>query len=577
MKRKNGYIFFLIIFGLFASSLKAQISIGNSGLFLFTDRDYCISGDTVWFKVILPDSLQVDGNVVHVQLDSPSNNLISSVIKRSENRWAGGYVKIPDSLSTGVYFLTAFLNVQRNIPDLEIESRAIVVYNRFSGEVTELAVPELLTESVAPHKTQQYSDNLKYNRSVDDDVMQSADFTKIDILPNKNRYNTREKVSVDINFNELDVEEIPYVVVKATRIDDVAAEINSKKYITYKSANPFIPLIEERDGFLLSGKVVNMDGEPQNGVLILLSLTGDDIYFDYCVSGLQGDFHFFLKNAEGVANVVLQAATENRAELNIQIIKNYLVHNNTIVLKQKILTQEQTESIATSVNGNFFKRLFGDNFSVTQAGYKMPPRFSIPFYGKTEQRITPADFVDLPNFKEISRELLPGVQYREKNGEVSFRMLNENRGVYFENEPLRLINGIPVFKNTFFSSLNSTEIEYIEPVFQKRLYGDLIFNGVLSVSLKNKSNVWLGQQSNIFQFSVNCLQPDKKPVFGETGVSGVNMPDIRQVYYWDTINTNTSKNVSFILSDLKGQVEIAIEGVDKNNQAFKVSKRIEVQ
>ena len=141
----------------------------------------------------------------------------------------------------------------------------------------------------------------------------------------------------------------------------------------------------------------------------------------------------------------------------------------------------------------------------------MPPRYSIPFYGKPENHIVPAEFTDLPNFQEISRELLPGVQYRNKNEEITVRIVNKKLGGFFDTEPLRLINGIPVFKNSLFSQLKSTEIHYIDIVQEQRLFGDLIFDGALAVSLNDKSNIWLAQQSNVFQFSVNCLQRDKTP------------------------------------------------------------------
>lgn len=88
---------------------------------------------------------------------------------------------------------------------------------------------------------------------------------------------------------------------------------------------------------------------------------------------------------------------------------------------------------------------------------------------------------------------MPGFQYRVRKEILTFRMINAPRNAYFSDEPLRLINGIPVFKNSFFSALKSTDIRYIDVVQEERIYGDLRFNGILSVVLNDQSNLWMAQ------------------------------------------------------------------------------------
>jgi hypothetical protein len=77
----------------------------------------------------------------------------------------------------------------------------------------------------------------------------------------------------------------------------------------------------------------------------------------------------------------------------------------------------------------------------------MPPRYSLPFYGEPYKVVDPDEYYDLDDFQQIARELLPGVRYRARNNEVTFRLLQYSKGIYFEDEPFRLINGVPVFNN----------------------------------------------------------------------------------------------------------------------------------
>ena len=53
--------------------------------------------------------------------------------------------------------------------------------------------------------------------------------------------------------------------------------------------------------------------------------------------------------------------------------------------------------------------------------------------------------------------------------------------------------------------------------------------------------------------------------------------DVRQVYFWKILKINSVENVGFTLSDLKGKVEITIEGYTNQNEFFKTSKTIEIK
>lgn len=249
-----------------------------------------------------------------------------------------------------------------------------------------------------------------------------------------------------------------------------------------------------------------------------------------------------------------------------------MINRDKIVLKQ-----EQVEFINTAIKANFANRIFNPSITVQPEIFEMSSRFSMPFYGKPTLHVIPDEFIDLPDFREIAREILPGFQYRIKNDEITFRMLNKKQKLYFEEEPLRLINGIPVFNNDLFIKLKSTDISYIDLVQSERIFGDLILKGVLEVSLTDKSNSWLAQQPNIFQFNVNFLQPNRKPGHFIQQNLTKNQPDMRQVYYWELLNVDSLENIGFNLSDRKGKIEISVEGFTRNNEFFQSSKTIEVK
>ena len=204
----------------------AQSALNKANLFLYTDRDYCVSGDTLWFKVELKNGWREKGNVVHVQLDSPANNLITSVIKKSRDSWAEGYLYVPDSLSTGVYFLSAFMNAQRSNPDLEIQSRTLFVYNRFDDNITAFTVPS--GGSVMLQENAGESAVLKLDRT---------------------EFTPREKVTVTVDGSQFASRDINKMVIKATKIDELAAKAGGIFNVKADSNLPGIPFLNENNGF----------------------------------------------------------------------------------------------------------------------------------------------------------------------------------------------------------------------------------------------------------------------------------------------------------------------------------------
>jgi len=519
---------------------------------LFTDRDYCVSGDTVWFKVGFPETCNTIGNVVHVQLQTLNKSNISVVAKKTENNWAEGYLRIPDSLSTGLYFLSSFLNVQRENKTVHIKSKSLIVYNRFEANISQINTVNLKPDQ----KTHDLSSLIQINSD-------------------KTKYRPRETVSLTIGLDKS--VSFKNAVIKASLIDPLAAEVGGDYQFQYHSAESSIPPFIETDGILVNGKVFDANGINQEGALVILSITDEPPYLDYYLTGEEGDFHFYLKNAVGRAKIVLQVVSSKNEEFFIHLSENYLIRSGELSGSSKLLTAEQVEFSEKIIQANYMNKIFNPILNSRADTFAFPPRFSVPFYGEPTRRVVPDEFINLPDFREISRELLPGVQYRIRNDQVIFRMINTKQNTFFNDEPLKLLNGIPIFKNSLLSNLKSLDISYIDIVQSERIFGDLRMNGILSVSLYDKSNLWINQISGITEFTINCLQPDKSPGYVQHRDESINLPDFRQNYLWERTDNEELQNYSFYLSDLKGKIEISVEGFDDENNIFKASKIIEVE
>lgn len=543
-------ILLFVVFVLAGVTTMAQNTVDHE-LVLFTDRDFCISGDTLWIKIYVPNEVNNFGNIVRLQLESQSGNLIASRALKCTDNHAEGYISVPDSLQTGLYFVHAFFNAQRNNSSLKCIGRSVYVYNRFEEEIDRLPV---MQNKVAVFETE--AGNNQINIGIED-----------------KKYSRRDEVKGSIKTKN---NEFVYIVASARMIEPFSYTNTGFLNFEMKDLDSTIPPFSEKDGVILSGRISNKKTGEAANELVLLSVTGNETYFDYYYPDSTGVFHFFLSNAMGTANLILQPLTAGETLFDVDVIPNFMSGVQQLKFDTTFVNPKQASIIENSIKGTFFNKLFRGVSISRDDAFEMINPYGMPFYGWPDNHIIPDEFIDLPDFKEISRELLIGLQYRNRNDEVTFRMLNYGQEKFFDVEPLRLINGIPVFKNSFFQDLKSTEIASIDLVKSERVFGDLRFKGALIVSLKDKSNSWLAQQPNIFQLKVPCIEYQKQENYSPESENS-KQPDTRHQFLNERVEADGNWPFSFQLSDVKGDLEIKVEAITKTGELYRTSKIISVQ
>jgi len=143
-------ISFVII--LFCSSLFAQSGLKtgvskknyNEDLYIQTDRDVYIAGEEVFLKISefggLTHNAGGISKVVYVDmLDNFSTPVIQLKIE-TDSRTGEGVFRIPDTLSTGCYFIRSFTNWMKNFPQSYFAYKKISVINPFEN-ISRLRIP----------------------------------------------------------------------------------------------------------------------------------------------------------------------------------------------------------------------------------------------------------------------------------------------------------------------------------------------------------------------------------------------------------------------------------------------------
>ncbi|HBL77796.1 MAG: hypothetical protein A2W90_02190 [Bacteroidetes bacterium GWF2_42_66] len=531
----------------------AQLTQAQDKVYIFPDQNSYVSGDTVWFStVIVHEQENAGNNVVHLQLDDTGNRHITSVAVLCKNEQGEGYLPIPDSLSTGIYLLKAFTNGPRQT----IYQRLLTVYNRFDEEFIQIKTPET------------------------SGIQQFSKFENVHISTDKDTIGARENVNVKIEIPASECSNLSRLII-TVGLSDPSSEDWNPAFIPAmekKGSNTSVSM-PEKDGVLVNGKVFSKTNQANVArAIVLLSIPDTIPYFDYCVSDSAGMFSFFLQNATGTGNLVLQARSENCGECEIKLFENYIETEELPVTDPKPFTYEQKNFAEAVINASYFEKLFFGYKLPPTAPFSIPVEFKYPFYGEPTTTVYPELFTDLPNFTEVSRELLHGVQYREKKDETSIWMYNYGSNYMFNEEPLKLLDGIPVFDPHVFSKMGSSDIKKIDEVFYERYFGDIAFQGVLAVYSKNHSLSWIENTPGMQLFSYPCLQTPVSRRFDETPKGKSNLPDFRKTYYRNsTDQIKTLNEFSFQTSDIKGNIVIRVIAITRQNQILYTRKILETR
>jgi hypothetical protein len=189
------------------------------------------------------------------------------------------------------------------------------------------------------------------------------------------------------------------------------------------------------------------------------------------------------------------------------------------------------------------------------------------FYGKPENSVRMADYIELTSLREVVKEILPNVYTLKQNGKHDFKLINKFRGQPFENKPLVLVDGIPVYDIEKVLNINSKEIERADVINTRYFYSEYVFDGILSFITKKGNLSAMEFDNSIFRQVYEGCQDQKRfysPDFSTPELKNNRIPDFRNTMLWKPdlqTNKDGKAEVSFFTSDESSDYTIIVEGI----------------
>jgi len=338
-----------------------------------------------------------------------------------------------------------------------------------------------------------------------------------------------------------------------------------------QNKKPAFDFVPEYVGHIIKGKITDSaTAVPAQGVGVYLSSPGTRTQFRTSISDSKGMIRFDMKDFYSNGELILHSRYPKDSLLNIEISDPFypkyadrtFSHFDMREFSARTL---MSHHVALQVQNQYLSNRFNE--------FQNPDIDSIPFYGRPDFSYQLDDYVRFTTMEEVLREYVFPVTLTVRNGKYDLKVLDEDREhVFFQADPLVLLNGVPVFDFNRVIRYDPLNIRKLDIIARTYYYGDMAFEGILNYVGYNGQlqGFELDPHSTVIDYEGLQLKREFfSPQYDTKQQMENRLPDFRKLLYWSPeISTDAKgeKEVSFFSSDLPGHFAIVVQGISDDGK-----------
>ncbi len=340
--------------------------------------------------------------------------------------------------------------------------------------------------------------------------------------------------------------------------------IQQNRLPTYK----FLP---EYTGHIITGKITDSaTRKPLTDVIVYLSVPGDRTQFYASSSDANGNIRFYTREAYGPGEVILQPEGFSVSSYNIDINTPFQDQFSTKPLAALQLSAGLKNAIEqNSINAQVQRKFLADQLRI----YNLPQTDSIAFYGRPDEKYLLDDYTRFTTMEEVLREYVSGVLVGRAKGKFHLNVIDVVNNRLFKDNPLVLLDGVPVHDMDRIMSYDPLKIRKLELVKRRYYYGPLVVDGILNFTTYKGNLPEFEVDSRAVILDYEGMQWQREfysPLYETEAQAASRLPDFRNLLYWcpDVITGKDGRAVlTFFTGDVKGKYIGVIEGMSAGGKA----------
>ena len=351
--------------------------------------------------------------------------------------------------------------------------------------------------------------------------------------------------------------------------------------VTQTKARDFAYL-PEPVGHLIWGKVVDAKtGTPVKNIDTYLAAPGKRAQLFVATSDSAGRVFYEMKHFFGAKEIIVQTDTKRDSTYRIEISSPYSEKFSSSALppfsfdagwKNALLTR----SINMQTRNAFLPK------SAQQAIIQETD--TLAFFGIPDEKYLLDAYTRFPTVEEVMREYVPGVAVRKRQGKFIFRVYDQlQSNVPFEEEPLIMLDGVPVFDTDKILAFDPLKIRKLEVIDGKYYLGPVSFSGIVSYTTYkgDLGGFPLDPRASVLSYEgVQARKEFYAPRYDLPEQQKSRVPDFRNLLYWAPqlyTDAQGKQSLSFYTSDQVGTYRVVVQGMTEKGTAGSKSFTFEVR
>lgn len=334
-----------------------------------------------------------------------------------------------------------------------------------------------------------------------------------------------------------------------------------------QNKKPAFEFLPEYDGHIVNGRIVDRrTGAPVENIPTYASVPGSRFNLNISTSNQKGIVRFDMKNFYSTGEIVMQTNSKSDSLYRIEVSNPFSEKISTAAFPKFDLSEKWTGQLLFQNRSAQVQ----NSFVVSKKQQFLLPLFadSNAFYGVPDRKYFLDDYTRFVTMEEVMREYVVDVRVRKQRDQYHYGVMNIPYKVFFENDPLVLLDGVPVFDISRIVAFDPLKIKKVEVVARRYLMDSIVYDGIVSYSTYdgNLAGFQLDPNALIVEYPGLQLQREFfSPIYETSSQADTRSPDFRNVLYWSPdVNTDSAgkKQISFYTSDLPGNYGVMIQGID---------------
>jgi hypothetical protein len=346
------------------------------------------------------------------------------------------------------------------------------------------------------------------------------------------------------------------------------------------NTKPSFGYIPEYGGHIIVGRVLNEKSKkPVAGVKVYLSIAGKRIQLHGCVSDSAGLVHFEMKDFFGSNQIVMQTNTGKEKLYQFEIFNPYSEKFSGTLLpmfnfEEKNIKDLELGHISVGVQNAYHQNQLQQ--------LSEPVVDSLPFYFKPYKTYYLDNYKRFTTMEEVMREYVAEVNVRRNGSNYRYVTFNapgvklsdvQAAQILFENNPLVLLDGVPVFDINKIIAYDPLKVNKLEVVAERYLLGSVTSDGVLSYTTYKGNLEGFSLDPNDLVLDYEGLQQQRvfySPQYSTEDEKLSRLPDFRNLLYWAPElkpNSEGKTSFSFFTGDVPGKYLVSIQGLATSGYA----------